>query len=688
LPGPTDASGAPTWTLQDPIDNRFFQISWPAFEILSRWHLNDPTAILADIRRNTTLTMTNEDFITVLEFVQQHHLTVASSPDETSRFQRINASRKLGAAKWLLHHYLFIRIPLFRPMPTLAWLSPRLNWLFHPRFWWGMAGVALVGLYLAAQQWDSFVHTFSAYSGLSGLLGVGIALSLAKILHEFGHALTAYRHGCRVPAMGIAFLVLWPVLYTDTNEAWKLTSRRQRLQIGAAGMAAELALAACATLLWNFLPDGPLRAGVFLLATSTWLLTLAINVSPFMRFDGYFLLSDWLNLPNLHERAFAFGRWYLRECLFGWGEPQPEPATDQRRRFLIAFAIATWLYRLVVFLSIALLVYHAFFKALGVLLFAVELGWFVALPVYREVGEWWRQRDRFSWRMQTKRSAFLAACLLGLLFIPWQRSVHAPAVLSAAQFQRLYAAAPARVVNSEIQEGQQVQAGQVLAELVSPELNQYLAMAQVKEQQLRWQLEQQSFVPQLQESGIVLRQRWEAAKADLKGAQELIQQLRVVAPFAGMVTARNPALAIGVWIPKGEMLFEVVGPQGSKVEAYVGEAQLHRLHIGEPARFVADRPGAPAIDCQIGATDRLNLATLDQAVLASPYGGPIAAQRNANGLLIPQEALFRVRLSQCQTSQPPAQELLGSAVLEGRGQSVFMRGWLAVVDVLRAEGGL
>ncbi|UGA40408.1 hypothetical protein JOS77_14430 [Chromobacterium haemolyticum] len=162
--------------------------------------------------------------------------------------------------------------------------------------------------------------------------------------------------------------MMMPVLYTDTNDAWKLNSRRQRLLIGGAGMLAELVLAAWATLLWSFLPDGPLRAGVFLLATTTWLATLAINASPFMRFDGYFLLADYLGLPNLHNRAFALARWQLRKTLLGLDDPVPEHFPAARRRGLILFAWATWLYRLVLFLSIAFLVYHLFFKALGMLL--------------------------------------------------------------------------------------------------------------------------------------------------------------------------------------------------------------------------------------------------------------------------------------------------------------------------------
>ena len=128
----------------------------------------------------------------------------------------------------------------------------------------------------------------------------------------------------------------------------------------------------------------------FLLATTTWVSTVLINASPFMRFDGYFLLSDFLQMPNLHARAFALARWDLRERLFALGEPAPEhfPAA---RRGLILFAWATWIYRLVLFLGIAALVYHFFIKALGIFLFLVEIVWFIARPLWSEIGAW-RQR--------------------------------------------------------------------------------------------------------------------------------------------------------------------------------------------------------------------------------------------------------------------------------------------------------
>lgn len=248
-------------------------------------------------------------------------------------------------------------------------------------------------------------------------------------MHEFGHALTAYRYGCNVPQMGLAFLLLWPLLYTDTSETWKLTSRRQRFAVGASGIAAELMLAVFATLAWTILPDGSVRAAAFVLPTSTWILTIAINASPFTRFDGYFLLADWLNLPNLHERSFAFARWWLRETLFGLGDAPPEDFAPARRRWLILLALFTWLYRLVLFVGIALLLGHFVFKALGIVLMVVELGFFVALPILREIGVWWSRRGDIGLNLRSLRTVCLLLGLGLFIFVPWRDTVSLPAVL-------------------------------------------------------------------------------------------------------------------------------------------------------------------------------------------------------------------------------------------------------------------
>lgn len=688
-PAAATPEGAPTWMLHDPAANRFFQIGWPAFEMLSRWPLGDAAAIVASVNAETTLHLTLDDFEALVQTLRQQHLLVAANALDTGRLAGAAAAGQLSHAMWLLKHYLMIRVPLWRPMPFLRRFARYAELAYRPAFWAVVACAALGGLVLVSRRWDEFVHTFHGYADLHGLLTIGIALGVAKVLHEFGHAFTAHRYGCRVPTMGVALLVMVPVLYTDTTEAWKVPGRAERLRIGAAGMLAELALAAFATLAWSVLPDGPLRAGAFLLATTTWIGTLTINASPFMRFDGYFLLSDWLDMPNLHDRAFAFGRWWMRERLFGFDDPQPEPCALRRRRFLIAFSFATWLYRLVVFFSIALVVYHAFFKALGLALFCVEFGWFIARPIAREVRACWRRRADLHWRRETRRSAIALALLFAFFVLPWHGGVSAPAVLGPLHAQGLYAPEAACVtpIAPVARDGQRVRAGDVLAVLASPDLAHRLKAAQTEEALLRWQVEQQSFDVRLLEQGVALRRRWDAARETVQGLAAQVAQLTLRAPFDGTVQTGD-ALAPGTWLPRGERLFAVVGPSGVKGDAFVGEDDAARVAPGERVSFVAAIPELGSLHCRVTAVDRVNLATLDAPSLASVYGGPLPVQAQPGShQLVPLTATYRVRIGDCPANAAWPREIVGTATIGGARESFLWRALKHLVSVFVREGG-
>lgn len=683
--------GSPTWTLQDPVSNRFYQLSWPAFEILSRWHLNEVDALTEAVNTTTTLTVSQDDVKGVVEFLSQHHLLRMQSADDTARLERYRIATTPGKAKWLLKNYLFFRLPLVRPQRLLDFLAPAFALVFTQKFWWVVAGILATGIYLVSRQWDAFIHTFSSYSGWQAFIGIGLALSFAKILHELGHALTAHYYGCRVPTMGVAFLVLFPVLYTDTNDSWKLPSQRARLHIASAGMLAELVLACCATLLWSFLPEGHLKTGVFLLATSTWIITLLINASPFMRFDGYFLLADFLNMPNLHDRAFALGKWWLREKLFGFNDPIPEHFPPKRHRFLIAFAVGTAIYRASLFLSIAFLVYHVFFKVLGIILMLVELAWFLGVPVQREIKVWWQRRADIQWNFEAKRSSVLLTLLLAVLLLPWQSSLRVPAVIMAEQAQGIYLPYPAKVKTINVSIGNPVKAGDTLAIFSSPDLDYQLQKANANEQQLRWQWEQQSFAADLQLAGPALRKRWEGAKQQVESVQQQINQLTLTAPFDGVIVARNDAHLSGSWLSAGEQVFYIAAPGSVKGEAFVNESQLLRLLKQNKKefsiRFVAQQIGAPSLDCKLQTLDTINIIQLDQAYLASVYGGTIATQQNAQQQLIPLESQFRVRFDACEGMENLNQELAGTVKLSGERKSLVVRAATWVMAVIVSEAG-
>ncbi len=166
-----------------------------------------------------------------------------------------------------------------------------------------------------------------------GILYYGISLIFVKSLHELGHAFTAKRYGCKIPSMGIAFLVMFPVLYTDSTNAYALKSKYKRLKIAIAGMKVEIYLALLATFLWSFLPEGPLKSIAFIIATTSWITSLLVNISPFLRFDGYYVLSDWTNTKNLQPRSFATTKWFIRKYILGLEEDEPENLSTSKKRF-------------------------------------------------------------------------------------------------------------------------------------------------------------------------------------------------------------------------------------------------------------------------------------------------------------------------------------------------------------------
>lgn len=684
---PPAPDGSPCWRLADPAANRYYQLAWPAFEILARWHLGDAEAIADAVNSETTLELEQEDVYGVLDFLSAHYLLEARSQRDTARLMTAVKARQTHPLAWLVKNYLFFRIPLVRPGAFLSRWSGVAAICWRREFWIAVAALALLALFLVGRQWDAFMHGFTAYQGWQGMLALGVAMSFAKVGHELGHAFAAQRHGCRVPAMGVAFLVMWPVLYTDTNEAWKLVSRKARLQIGAAGMAAELVLAVLATLAWVMLPDGELRAGVFFLATGSWVLTLLVNASPFMRFDGYFLLSDWLGMPNLHERAFAMGRWWLRERLFGLNAPPPEDASPQLRHGLAGFALATWCYRLVVFFGIALVVYHAFFKLLGMVLFAIELGWFIVLPAVRELRAWWALRAHMRWNRRSAMAAGGLAAALALLVLPWQGGVSAPGVLAPAREQVLNTHVPARVVELPAAGLREVREGQVLARLESPELTVRLEQAREAEANWRQRLEQQSFSAELLEQGAVLRRHWEEAAAQLKGLEEEQARLTVRAPFDGVILARNFEIGPGSWLPANEMLLAVADRRASQVHVLVGEDDLGRLHPGAAARFVPEAVEFGRRRCVVSRIDPFNAAQIDEPALASVHGGRIAARPDAHGALLPAATVYRVTLDHCDPATAPLLRLRGTAHLEADRQSLAAPLLRQLGRVLMREAG-
>lgn len=686
LPGPVLADGQPSHTLHDPVRNQFFQLDWPTFEVLRRWHMGSAAGIARDITRHTTLQLAVQDVLQVLDFFKRNQL-LQVPPGEAASLAQARQQGQGSVFKQLLHHYLFFRIPLVRPDAWLSAWAPRLAWLFTT--WFACLTCAALGwgLLEVYRQWSSFTTTLVDTLSWSGLLSYGVAITIVKVLHELGHAFTAKRLGCKVPTMGVAFLVLWPVAYTDTNEVWKLTQRRQRVAVCAAGVLTEMAVAAWATLAWALLPAGTPKALAFVLATTSLASTLLINTSPFMRFDGYFLLSDWLSMPNLHDRAFALARWRLREWLFKLGATPPEYLPTRRRMGLICFAFATWAYRLGVFLGIAVLVYAFFIKAVGIMLFAVEIGWFVLKPLWQELRVW-----RMAWPglRQHKRTWFsmsLLGAAFALLFAPWPTRPSGSALLRPAEQLVIYAPPHAQLLDMPVREGQHVPAGTLLMRMGSPELANRLRAADARAEQLAWQSSASGFDNEQRARWQVLQAQASAAQADQAAVQADAQRYAPKAPFAGVLRDVPPELQPGEWLGHDEPVARLVADQGQTVMAYFDEDDLARIQAGDVAHFYADDPAGPVVRLSLASIEPDARRTLNEPELVHLFGGGVLV-REKNNQFYPERPVYLVSFKVLQDEPAASQHTWrGKVVVQGAWSAPGWRYLRHAAAVIRREAG-
>ena len=687
LPAAANHDGSPAWMVQDPVNNRFFRIGWLDFEVLLRWAYGNAKAVADSVSAETTLSADESDVGALLAFLEQHSLLKADTPQASDSLRKRALRLKKTPYQWLLHHYLFFRVPLVRPQRWLAKLLPFLNWVFTPATFIALGLLTLTGVFLAARQWETFASTVVDHLTWSGLLGYSLALVFAKTLHEMGHAVTATRYGVRVAHMGVAMLVMFPMLYTDTGESWKLTRPRQRLAIASAGIIAELALAGLATLAWSLAPEGSFKNAMFFLATTSWALTVLLNASPFMRFDGYFILTDLIDFPNLHERSGALARTWLRRTLLGFKEPWPERTPGLGNTLLIGFALATWLYRLAVFLGIGLLVYYFFFKLLGIFLLAVELVWFIARPVASELHIWRERRAEIRPNRKVAALALLATLFL-LAVLPWQTHVHGVGWVHPERQQQIYSPLAGKL--TALPKEGDVKQGQIVFALESPDLQISEKRASGLASARATELLGLSGLPGGEERRSQVQTQQDMFLAEVRLFEGEQSRMQLAAPFSGVLSDLDPLLAVGVWVQPRQPLAVVLDPARWVVEAYVPEADVRRVRLGDAARIYFGLRSAKVLTGSVQEVDAARTAALPHSMLDASTGGPIATlkpsaeERRAERA--PRDALYRVRITL--DSAPPGQQMmLANVVISGEGHAWLPAVFSRVAAVVIRESG-
>lgn len=691
LPTRPDAQGRPQWTLFDPIAHQYFLVDAHAAAIVTDWPTAQNTRHLAELataRLGREVTSATIDEL--LRFLVGHQLV--DLPQMGWRSVAERAERKGGIVSGLLHSYLFFKVPLVRPEAGLRATLILARMLVSRTALVILAIIASGGLYFASRRWDQFIHTFNDFWTAQGAAIFGIVLLVLKLLHELGHAYVATAKGCRVQSMGVIFMLGAPMPYTDVTDAWRLTNRRDRIAIDLAGIGVELAVAILATFAWVFLPDGIPRTTAFVLATSAWIMSLAVNLNPLMRFDGYFVLADLVNIPNLQPRSFAMAKWALRRLLFGLDAPPPEVFSATTRRLLVAYGVAVWLYRLVLFTGIALIVYHMVFKALGIMLFMTEIIVLIALPIWREVKVWWASRKAI---VKATRGLVTAGAL-GLLvmgsFLPLSTSVGVPAILEPAAYSRIYPTIGGQVAEVHLLPGERVTKGALLVTLDSAPLQhdlqqtlRRLALIETRLDRRTADFKDLAATPQLE-------QERESLLAKLAAQNLEREQLLIRAPLNGRVAEISPLLHRGRFISRNEDVALITDDSALTTRGYARLDEMWRLKPGSSGVFVPESGNGRAIDVRLRHSETASARRLHIPALASIFGGSIETwPATKSGDLVPVHAShlieFEPLVAQTLAEALPITMQRGTVKVEALPESFAARAWRQILRVLVQESG-
>ncbi|MBL1142654.1 MAG: peptidase M50 [Proteobacteria bacterium] len=688
IEGPVALDGSPSWIIVDPIRNKYFSIGWMAFQLLSRWTVGKASLLIERIKNESALDIQKADIESLLTFLYANSLTLDPASGSSSDYLQQYEASKPGLLMWLVHNYLFIKIPLIKPTKflkrTLIYIEP----LFSTTAMSFIVLIGLIGLYIVGRQWDTFTSTFLYFFNLQGLVFYFFSLVFIKIFHELGHAYTAVRYGCKVPTMGVAFLVMFPILYTDTSDTWRVKSARERVHVGAAGMVVELYIACIATFCWGFLPDGVLKSAAFILATTSWIMSLAINLNCLMRFDGYYILSDLLGIQNLQKRSFEIGKWRLTEFLFGLGLRPPEALPSPMIKKLYIYAGCVAVYRFFLFIGIAVLVYYMFFKVLGIILFLIEILWFIVLPAFKLIIGWWEMRGMIIKKPRFYITAIFFMFIIAVFIYPWNSSIVIPAVYETKEKTTLYVTSPGFIENNLMERGLKVEKGDILMKLNSPELEYEIKTTLMEIDILKLQAKRIAASADELSNIQVLVQQLQESRSKLDGLYEKQNQFIIKSPIDGVIFDMEESLHEGRWINPTLALATIVQPEYPYIIGLAPETDLSRIKKQVSAKFIPDNPQLDSIWSYVEDVEFANLKTLDLPVLASVYGGKIPAQFDNNGELIPDKSIYRVRLKVSPVEKVNVEnEMRGVVHIQGEAESFIKRMYKIVVSVFIRESG-
>jgi putative peptide zinc metalloprotease protein len=640
--------GEKWYVLCDPFNNQFFRIRPAAYEFVSRLNRRRTVQEVWDecLELFADDAPGQEEVIRLL--AQLYHANLLQyelSRDSRQLFDRYKKRRQREIRGYLLS-IMFARFPLFDPDAFLKRTMPFAKLLMGP------LGV-IVWLTVIGYSGKLLIDNFDAVQQQTeGLLAPGnlvmlyAGLIILKIFHEFGHAYVCRYFGGEVHVMGVMLLVFTPIPYMDATSSWAFRNRWHRMLVAAAGMIVEIFVAAVAVVIWAKTDGGALHGLAYNMMITASVSTVIFNINPLLRFDGYYILSDLIDIPNLHGQAAKQMLYITEKFAFGCRNAKTATTSIFEALFLYVYWVASRIYRVIVFGGILLIVADMFLLLGLIMLIICGISW-VIVPVGRLFKYLASSPKLDRTRLRAISVVVSTAVLLILLLqvIPYPVRFRAPGVLQAKQFTVVINESAGYITEVLAEPGQKVKLGDPLVRLADPELKFEFKAAHAQRSEARimrrraMEMEPADIQP--------LSERLEAIEKRIEQLQQRQDTLIVRARQDGEWIAPRLHDQIGRWLHRGVMLGQIIDDSAFVFRAVVNRREESQLSSDEIRDIEIRFPGQAGtrIPIDLAAFQVIPAAqtTLPSAALGWTGGGTIAVDLSDPSGMRTTELFFEIR---------------------------------------------
>jgi putative peptide zinc metalloprotease protein len=647
--GDHDAAG---WAVKDPVTLEYHRFEAFQYAVLQRLDGQRTLAQLYDELQQLYPSQhwTMPDLQKLVTDLHRKGLVTSVRAGQAETYRQRRWERLKQRLKRLPSQLLFTKFPGWNAYRTLDAMLPWTRWMYHPVMVGLFACLMLAGWGLILVQFQEFrrkLPEFQQFFGWTNLTYLWGTLAVTKLWHEFGHGLTCHYFGRRCHEMGVMLLLFTPTMYCDASDSWMLRNRWQRIAIGGGGMWFEQILAAIATFVWWYTQPGLINNLALNVVFVSAMSTVVFNLNPLMRYDGYYMLSDYLEIPNLRQKADRLLDRKLAHWFCGREQPADPMLPQHHETAFVAYSLGSTAYGWFISGSILMFLYSwlkpyelqslgvslAIISATGVIMTMGLRAW--RLTRAPKVGSTHWGRVMLAWGL-----LLIAAVAVLWMPIPWY--IEAAVIIEPQGAIQVFNTAPGEIQEIYVQPGAWVEAGQAVVQLQNPELEDQTV-------QLEAELAAQTAVvaaARARSESVDLAnalERQQGLKARLQELRDQEAMLTIHAPLAGRVVPADPRQNqsdqtknlpawqatpldpqnIGAWLDPRTPLLTIAPNEQLTAVLYLSQAHRDLVESTMPVRL--------KFDAIPGKTFRGELVNVSHehaeyvpAVLSNKAGGPLA----------------------------------------------------------------